>query len=52
MKQIKDLNNKRVCDLSDDSKFAYVRRGDCMTQISVEEDGRLKITFEIVHPAS
>ena len=52
MKQIKDLNNKRVCDLSDDRKVAYVRRGDCMTRISVEEDGSLKITFEIVHQAS
>ena len=52
MKQIKDLNNKRVCDLSEDRKVAYVRRGNCMTRISVEEDGSLKITFEIVHQVS
>lgn len=46
MKQIKDLNNKRVCDLSDDQKVAYVRRGDCLTRITVQEDGSLKVTFE------
>ena len=27
--QVKDLNRKRVCDLSEDKKIAYIRRGDC-----------------------
>ena len=52
MKQVKDLNKKRVCDLSEDEKIAYIRRGNCITKISVGEDGKLKVSSEKVFPAS
>lgn len=43
MKQIKDLNNKRVCDISDDCKVIFIRRGDCITEIHAEKDGTLSV---------
>lgn len=46
MEQIKDLNNKRVCDLSDDKKTAEIRRGDCVTRIRAKPDGTLTVTHE------
>lgn len=44
MKQIRDINKKRVCDLSDDKKTAYISKGDCITEIRVAKDGTLSIT--------
>ena len=52
MKQIKDLNNKRVCDLSDDKKTAEIRRGDCVTVIKAKPDGTLDITHRKQDTAS
>ncbi len=46
MTQVKDLNHKRVCDISDDGKVAYIRRGDCVTKITADKDGNLKISHE------
>ena len=46
MTQVKDLNRKRVCDISDDGKGAYIRRGDCITKITADTDGNLKVTYE------
>ncbi len=43
MAQVKDLNRKRVCDLSDDRKTVYIRRGDCITEVRAEKDGTLSI---------
>lgn len=43
MKQIRDFNSKRVCDLSDDRKIVFIRRGDCVTVITAEKDGSLKV---------
>lgn len=48
MQQVKDLNNKRVCDLSEDKKTAYIRRGNCVTRITIDKDGRLKVACRIV----
>lgn len=42
--QVKDLNRKRVCDLSEDRKIAIIRRGDCLTAISANKDGTLRFT--------
>lgn len=42
--QVKDLNRKRVCDLSEDKRIAYIRRGDCMTMIRANKDGTLRCT--------
>lgn len=46
MKPVKDLNNKRVCDLSDDKKTVYIRRGDCVTTVTADENGILNVTSE------
>ena len=43
MTQVKDLNKKRVCDLSDDRKTVYIRRGDCITEVHAEKDGTLSV---------
>ena len=43
MTQVKDLNRKRVCDISDDGKSAYIRRGDCITKITADTDGNLTL---------
>ena len=43
MTQVKDLNKKRVCDLSDDRKTMYIRRGDCVTEVRAEKDGTLTV---------
>ena len=43
MTQVKDMNKKRVFDLSDDRKTVYIRRGDCVTEIRAEKDGTLSV---------
>lgn len=43
MTQVKDMNKKRICDLSDDRKTVYIRRGDCVTEIRAEKDGTLSV---------
>ena len=45
MKQIRGLNGKRMCDLSDDRKAIFIRRKDSMTVITAEKDCRLKVTI-------
>ena len=52
MKQVKDLNNKRVCDISEDKKTAEIRRGDCVTVIKAKPDGTLAITHRKQDTAS
>ena len=42
--QVKNLNKKRVCDLSNDKKVVQIRRGDCVTYIRDKQDGTLQIT--------
>lgn len=46
MTQVKDLNKKRVCDISDDRKTAYIRKGDCVTKITTGKDGSLQVAYE------
>ena len=43
MKEVKNLNNKRVCDLSADGRTAVIQLKDCVTKIYVASDGTLKI---------
>ena len=50
MEQVKDLNNKRVLDISEDRKTAEIRRGDCVTRIRAKPDGTLTITHETDAP--
>ena len=49
MKPIRDLNKKRVCDMSDDRKIAYIRQKDCVTVIRAEKDGTLSVQFKKNH---
>lgn len=46
MNEVRNLDNKRVCDVSGDSKFAEIVRKDCITRICVGADGKLQITHE------
>ena len=46
MSEIRNLDEKRVCDLSSDSKVAEIVRKDCVTRISANPDGTLQITHE------
>lgn len=42
MSPIYNLNKKRVLDLSEDKREAIIRKGDCITIISVNKDGTLR----------
>lgn len=44
MKTIKNLNNKRVFDISEDKKVIEIRDKDCYTIITVNPNGTLKYT--------
>lgn len=44
MNQVKNLNQKRVCDISDDRKTLFIRRGDCVTEVRANDDGTLIIS--------
>lgn len=48
MKQIKNLDEKRVCDQSQDGKIIVIRKKNCITRITANEDKTLKITHEYV----
>ena len=52
MEQVKDLNNKRVLDISEDRKTAEIRRGDCVTRIRAKPDGTLtqEVMNDLLHP--
>ena len=40
---VRDLNHKRVCDLSEDGREVFIRRGDCVTVVRANPDGTLGI---------
>ncbi|WLD76514.1 hypothetical protein QU661_01340 [Mogibacterium neglectum] len=48
MEQIKNLDDKRVCDKSKDSKVIIIRKKDCIIRIAANADRTLKITHEYV----
>ncbi|MBR0162489.1 MAG: hypothetical protein IJQ02_14570, partial [Oscillospiraceae bacterium] len=50
MSQIRNLDNKRVLDLSDDGRMAVILKGGCITIITVNPDGTLHITNETNKP--
>ena len=52
MNQVKNLDHKRVGDLSKDERIFEIRQKDCMTIIMANSDGRLKITHERVAPTT
>ena len=48
MEQVKNLDDKRVCDKSKDSKVIVIRKKDCITRITANADRTLKVTHEYV----
>ncbi len=50
MRQIRNPDNKRVLDLSDDGQTAVIRKGACITIITVNPDGTLHIAHKISNP--
>ena len=50
MSQVRNLENKRVLDLSDDGRTAVIRKGSCITIITANPDGTLHITNDISNP--
>lgn len=43
MTAIRNLNGKRVCDLSKDNRTVNIVQKDCLTRITANPDGTLKI---------
>lgn len=43
---MRDLNNHRICDRSDDNKIVSIVRGNCITYITANPDGTLNVTSE------
>ena len=52
MSEITNLNSKRVCDISTDHKLIEIRKKDCVTRITANPDGTLKIINERINQAS
>lgn len=43
MEEIRNLNGKRVCDISSDRKVVLIANKDCLTRITANPDGSLKV---------
>ncbi len=43
MVEVRNLDEKRVCDISADRKHIVISKKDCKTIISVAKDGTLQI---------
>lgn len=43
MVEFRNLNGKRVCDRSEDKRIVEIRQKDCITRITANPDGTLKI---------
>ena len=44
MEEIKNLDGKRVCDIAHDKKAIEIGKKDCITRITANSDGTLRIT--------
>lgn len=51
MNEIKNLDKKRVCDMSVDARVIEIRKKDCLTRITANPNGTLNITHERIKPA-
>ena len=43
MAEIRNLNGKRICDISKDRRVVEIVQKDCLTRITANPDGSLKI---------
>ena len=48
MSEVKNLDKKRVCDISDDHKIVEIRLKDCITIVTANPDGTLDVKHERV----
>ncbi len=46
MDQVKNLDDKRVCDKSKDGKVIEICKKDCITRITANADRTLKVTHD------
>jgi hypothetical protein len=46
MEEVNNLDHKRICDISTDGKVIEIRRKGCVTRITANPDGTLKVTQE------
>jgi len=46
MSEVKNLNDKRVCDVSNDARTIEIKLKDCITRITANPDGTLNIVQE------
>lgn len=43
MSEVKNLDGKRVCDITSDKKIVEIGKKDCVTRITANPDGTLKV---------
>lgn len=43
MEPVKNLNSKRICDISHDRKVVEIVQKGCLTRITANSDGTLKV---------
>ena len=48
MKEVRNIDNKRIFDISDDEKVIYLRVKNCETQITANPDGTLNVTHRVI----
>jgi hypothetical protein len=46
MEEVRNINNKRICDISKDKKVIEICLKDCLTIITANLDGTLNITHQ------
>lgn len=46
MEEVRNINNKRICDISKDKKAIEICLKDCLTIITANPDGTLNITHQ------
>lgn len=46
MKEVRNADDKRVCDISEDGKTVEIVRKGCVTRITANPDGTLNIQHE------
>lgn len=52
MKEVRNLNKKRIGDMSKDNRVFEIHIKDCITRITANPDGTLSITHEQSPPAA
>lgn len=52
MTEVRNLKNKRVCDLSEDHKVVEIVIKGCKTRITANPDGTLNIENTLITPAA